>query len=148
MARSRWPGRPGWTPGRPGHRERAYEHLMNEQDREMFRWVRKFNPYDLYTKCDHPPDLNALMPYYRDLVDESETTSSLIHYSRSRSRTSLRAHRVLMLMIEELAPLYYTDTREQLFFLNRQYEINNEIAELWLRGYGNLATRLSDPDQL
>ncbi len=34
----------------PGHREGAYDHLMNDHDREMFEWVRKFNPYDLYSK--------------------------------------------------------------------------------------------------
>ena len=50
------------------HREGAYQHLMNEQDRAMFRWVRKFNRYDLYTKSDQPPDLDALLPYYRELV--------------------------------------------------------------------------------
>lgn len=54
----------------PGHREREYEHLMNDQDRAMFRWVRKFNPYDLYTKTDVPPDVEGLLPYYRDLVAE------------------------------------------------------------------------------
>lgn len=54
----------------PGHREREYEHLMNQQDREMFRWVRKFNPYDLYTKTDQPPDVAALMPYYQELIAE------------------------------------------------------------------------------
>lgn len=52
----------------PGHRENEYRHLMNDQDHEMFRWVRKFNPYDLYTKSDTPPDLDTLMPYYRDLT--------------------------------------------------------------------------------
>ncbi len=50
------------------HREGEYDWLMNDRDREMFRWVREFNPYDLYTKCDTPPDVGKLMPYYRDLV--------------------------------------------------------------------------------
>jgi inositol oxygenase len=50
------------------HREHAYEHLMNDQDREFFRWVRRFNPYDLYTKSDQKPDLEGLLPYYRELV--------------------------------------------------------------------------------
>lgn len=50
------------------HREHEYEHLMNDRDREMFRWVRKFNPYDLYTKSDEPPDLPRVMPYYWELV--------------------------------------------------------------------------------
>ena len=30
-------------------------HLMNEHDREMFDWVRAFNPYDLYSKADDGP---------------------------------------------------------------------------------------------
>ena len=54
----------------PCHRERAYEFLMNDQDRAMFRWVHKFNPYDLYTKCDTRPDIESLMPYYESLVDK------------------------------------------------------------------------------
>lgn len=54
----------------PGHRERAYDHLMNDHDQEMFRWVRKFNPYDLYTKSEERPDVKRLMPFYEDLIAE------------------------------------------------------------------------------
>jgi inositol oxygenase len=54
----------------PAHRENEYGYLMNDQDRTMFDWVRRFNPYDLYTKTDRRPDVAALMPFYRDLVDE------------------------------------------------------------------------------
>ena len=43
---------------------------MNDEDREMFRWVREFNEYDLYTKNDVRPDVEGLMPYYRELVDQ------------------------------------------------------------------------------
>ena len=50
------------------HRENAYDHLMNEKDHEMFEWVKKFNPYDLYTKAPVKPDAEALRPYYEDLV--------------------------------------------------------------------------------
>lgn len=50
------------------HREGAYVHLMNDRDREMFEWVRKFNPYDLYSKSPVPPDADALRPYYEDLI--------------------------------------------------------------------------------
>lgn len=50
------------------HRENAYGHLMNKKDVEMFEWVKKFNPYDLYTKAPIKPDKKALMPYYKDLV--------------------------------------------------------------------------------
>lgn len=50
------------------HKENQYDYLMNDQDREMFRWVREFNRYDLYTKTDVPPDVSALTPYYEELV--------------------------------------------------------------------------------
>jgi inositol oxygenase len=54
----------------PGHKERAYDHLMNDHDREMFRWVRAFNPYDLYSKAAARPDVAALKPYYEELIAE------------------------------------------------------------------------------
>lgn len=50
------------------HRENDYTHLMNEKDIEMFEWVKKFNPYDLYSKAPVPPDADALLPYYKELV--------------------------------------------------------------------------------
>jgi inositol oxygenase len=50
------------------HRENAYDHLMDDHDREMFDWVRKFNPYDLYSKSPVPPDVKELRPYYEDLI--------------------------------------------------------------------------------
>lgn len=50
------------------HREEAYEHLMNDHDKEMFDWVRKFNPYDLYSKSPKPPVISELKPYYEDLI--------------------------------------------------------------------------------
>lgn len=52
------------------HKEGAYGHLMNDHDREMFRWVRAFNPYDLYSKGEEKPDVQALAPYYRELIEE------------------------------------------------------------------------------
>jgi inositol oxygenase len=50
------------------HRENAYDHLMDDHDREMFKWVKLFNPYDLYSKNPNPPDWAKLRPYYEDLV--------------------------------------------------------------------------------
>ena len=50
------------------HREGAYNHLMNKEDHENFEWVKKFNPYDLYSKAPVPPDAKALRPYYEDLI--------------------------------------------------------------------------------
>ena len=44
------------------HRENAYDHLMNDEDREYFKWVKLFNPYDLYSKAPVPPDAKALKP--------------------------------------------------------------------------------------
>ncbi|WP_433936476.1 inositol oxygenase family protein [Sorangium cellulosum] len=52
------------------HRDGAYGHLMNEQDRRMMEWVRRFNPYDLYSKADAPPDVERLKPFYEDLIAE------------------------------------------------------------------------------
>ena len=54
----------------PAHREGEYGHLMNNHDREMFRWVRAFNPYDLYSKSAERPDVKKLKPFYDDLIAE------------------------------------------------------------------------------
>jgi inositol oxygenase len=54
----------------PAHREGEYQHLMNAQDQEMFRWVRRFNPYDLYTKSAERPRVEELRPYYQELIDK------------------------------------------------------------------------------
>ena len=43
------------------HRHGAYQHLMNEKDKESLHWVNQFNPYDLYSKGQ---------PYYDDLFAE------------------------------------------------------------------------------
>ena len=40
------------------------------RDREIFKWVRKFNPCDLYSKSDSRPDLKELKTYYEELVAE------------------------------------------------------------------------------
>lgn len=50
------------------HREHAYEHLMNDHDREMFKWVKLFNPYDLYSKNPNQKSWEELKPYYGELV--------------------------------------------------------------------------------
>jgi inositol oxygenase len=54
----------------PGHREGAYQELFTDHDREMFDWVRKFNPYDLYSKGHTKPDIEKLRPYYEGLINE------------------------------------------------------------------------------
>jgi len=50
------------------HREGEYENLLDDHDRKMLKWVKLFNPYDLYSKNPIPPDWKVLRPYYEDLV--------------------------------------------------------------------------------
>ncbi|MEJ1932737.1 inositol oxygenase family protein [Nostoc sp. NIES-2111] len=54
----------------PIHKEHQYAHLMTPRDHELMDWVRKFNPYDLYSKGHTKPDAVALRPYYEDLIRE------------------------------------------------------------------------------
>ncbi len=54
----------------PWHRHDAYTHLMNDKDAAMLEWVKKFNPYDLYSKGHSKPNLQELKPYYDDLFAE------------------------------------------------------------------------------
>ncbi|HEY7326745.1 MAG TPA: inositol oxygenase family protein [Gemmataceae bacterium] len=54
----------------PAHREGAYGQLMNGHDRNMFDWVRAFNPYDLYSKAESRPDVDALRSFYEHLIAE------------------------------------------------------------------------------
>lgn len=54
----------------PGHREGEYAFLMNDRDKEMFHWVREFNPYDLYTKSHERPNTEKLRPYYEELISQ------------------------------------------------------------------------------
>jgi len=52
------------------HKENAYDHLMSEKDHEMFKWVRLFNPYDLYSKNPNQKSWEELKPYYEALVNK------------------------------------------------------------------------------
>jgi inositol oxygenase len=54
----------------PAHKHGAYKHLMTAHDEEMFDWVHKFNPYDLYSKGAAKPNFKELKPYYDDLIGE------------------------------------------------------------------------------
>jgi inositol oxygenase len=54
----------------PWHAEGAYASLMDAQDRKMFKWVRAFNPYDLYSKAARRPDVQELRPFYEELIAE------------------------------------------------------------------------------
>jgi inositol oxygenase len=50
------------------HREGEYDYLLDDQDREMLKWVNLFNPYDLYSKTPVAPNWQELKPYYENLV--------------------------------------------------------------------------------
>lgn len=52
------------------HREGEYTHLLNERDHEMLKWVKAFNPYDLYSKVEETPNFEDYRAYYEDLVAE------------------------------------------------------------------------------
>lgn len=52
----------------PWHREGAYQHLMNDDDRRRLPWVSKFSGYDLYSKSDEAPVVEELRPYYQSLI--------------------------------------------------------------------------------
>jgi inositol oxygenase len=52
------------------HKHGAYRHLMSRHDEEMFDWVRRFNPYDLYSKGAEKPNMTEILPYYQDLIAE------------------------------------------------------------------------------
>ncbi len=52
------------------HQQREYEHLMDAHDKEMFKWVRAFSPYDLYSKSDERPNVATLRPFYEELIAE------------------------------------------------------------------------------
>lgn len=52
------------------HSAGEYRYLMDGRDVRMLEWVKRFQPYDLYSKGEAPPDVEALAPYYRALIDE------------------------------------------------------------------------------
>jgi inositol oxygenase len=43
---------------------------MTDRGRDMFKWVRAFSRYDLYSKGDGKPDAKALRPYCEKLTAE------------------------------------------------------------------------------
>lgn len=52
------------------HSAGAYDYLMNDEDREMFRWVKMFQPFDLYSKGHEPQQVEKLKTYYQTLIGE------------------------------------------------------------------------------
>jgi inositol oxygenase len=54
----------------PYHEHSAYEHLLNDHDRDMLKWVKLLNHYDLYTKVDESMDIDHLLAYYKNLIEQ------------------------------------------------------------------------------
>ncbi|KAI9260816.1 inositol oxygenase [Sporodiniella umbellata] len=52
------------------HNAGQYSWLLNSSDIEMMKWVKVFNQYDLYSKAEDKPDVEALKPFYLDLINE------------------------------------------------------------------------------
>lgn len=52
------------------HSAGEYRYLMDARDTKMFHWVTQFQQYDLYSKGEAPPNVDALAPYYKDLIAE------------------------------------------------------------------------------
>ncbi|KAK3027119.1 hypothetical protein RJ639_042413 [Escallonia herrerae] len=50
------------------HRAGDYTYLMNEEDREMLKWLHVFNKYDLYSKTKVRINLEEVKPYYLSLI--------------------------------------------------------------------------------
>ncbi|XP_065890501.1 inositol oxygenase-like [Dysidea avara] len=54
----------------PWHTHGSYQYLCDDTDKKMLPWVQSFNKFDLYSKADHLPDRDALMPYYQGLINK------------------------------------------------------------------------------
>merc|ERR1712146_142139 len=51
----------------------AYSYLCNDKDREMLKWVKEFNQFDLYSKSDRAPtaeEIEELKTYYGGLIEK------------------------------------------------------------------------------
>ncbi len=48
----------------------GYRHFMSEKDHQMAPWLDLFSKYDLYSKDETPLDIDALRPFYKELMDE------------------------------------------------------------------------------
>jgi len=61
----------------PWHTFGSYTHLTNEKDRDMLKWVKQFQKFDLYSKLPEKPDLAVLVPYYKGLIAKYFPTEKL-----------------------------------------------------------------------
>ncbi|KAG2256917.1 hypothetical protein Bca52824_076211 [Brassica carinata] len=52
------------------HKSEAYEHLVNDEDRENMKWLKVFNMYDLYSKSKVRINVEEVKPYYISLINK------------------------------------------------------------------------------
>ncbi|KAG1346663.1 putative Inositol oxygenase 5, partial [Cocos nucifera] len=52
------------------HRAGAYTYLMNDEDKDMLKWLRVFNKYDLYSKSKVRINVDEVKPYYMSLINK------------------------------------------------------------------------------
>lgn len=52
------------------HQAGAYQHLLNDEDKENMKWLHIFNKYDLYSKSHVRVDAEKVKPYYLSLIDK------------------------------------------------------------------------------
>ena len=50
------------------HDKKEYLRFQSEEDKEMFKALKLFNKYDLYSKSDDIYDIEKLKPYYMSLI--------------------------------------------------------------------------------
>ena len=60
------------------HKEGEYKHLCNEKDEKMLKWLKLFNKYDLYTKCDNININDEIINYYDGLINKYIKGGSLL----------------------------------------------------------------------
>ena len=52
------------------HKEGEYQYFTNEKDKKMFKWLKIFNNYDLYTKSDNIIVNDNIKKYYNNLINK------------------------------------------------------------------------------
>ena len=95
-------------------------------------------------RSGHYSELNYLRAYHLALVNEDVAASPSNSLARPDSHANFSSYTFFMLLTEQMARHYYPTTASQLAFLIEEYEVENEITELWLRGYNNLASHLNE----
>lgn len=77
----------------PWHEKRAYAHLEAPEDQETLQWVKEFNKFDLYSKGDCLPDVDALKPYYVSLLHKYNIAGKLRFRSPEKTAGSMLARK-------------------------------------------------------